>query len=83
MLVLADKAELVSARIVLGDFAVDTAPLRHGKLEHLDDIQEITKAIADFTQLRIKQRLEETLEIPPLPETARHWRGRRSSRRER
>lgn len=54
----------------LGDFAVSTAGLRQGRLEHCDDIEEITKAIADFTQLRIKQRLEETLEIPPLPDTA-------------
>jgi HD-like signal output (HDOD) protein/prolyl-tRNA editing enzyme YbaK/EbsC (Cys-tRNA(Pro) deacylase) len=54
----------------LGDFSVDLDKLRHGKLEQIDDVEEITHAVADFTQLRIKQRLEETLEIPPLPDTA-------------
>ncbi len=62
------KRSLNGAKI--GDFAVDIAALQRGKLEHVDDVAEITLAVADFTQLRIKQRLEETLEIPPLPETA-------------
>ncbi|MCX4026541.1 HDOD domain-containing protein [Endozoicomonas sp. SM1973] len=35
-----------------------------------DDIQDITNAVENFTSLRIKQRLEQTIEIPPLPETA-------------
>jgi len=35
-----------------------------------NDAQSITRAIEKFTTLRIKQRLEETLEIPPLPDTA-------------
>ena len=34
------------------------------------DREEIYQAVTNFTALRIKQRLEETLEIPPLPETA-------------
>lgn len=34
------------------------------------DKQQISHAIKTFTQLRIQQRLEETLELPPLPETA-------------
>lgn len=54
----------------LGDFSVDLARLRRSKLEQIDDVDEITTAVADFTQLRIRQRLEETLEIPPLPDTA-------------
>lgn len=33
--------------------------------------QKIFKAIENFTTLRIQQRLEETLELPPLPETAK------------
>lgn len=36
---------------------------------HLDD-EQFRLAIKRFTQLRIKQRLEDTLELPPLPETA-------------
>ena len=34
------------------------------------DRDEINSAVTKFTALRIKQRLEETLEIPPLPDTA-------------
>lgn len=34
------------------------------------DREEINRAVDSFTALRIRQRLEETLEIPPLPETA-------------
>ncbi|MDO9322896.1 MAG: HDOD domain-containing protein [Pseudomonas sp.] len=35
-----------------------------------DDRAEISKAVQAFTARRIQQRLEETIEIPPLPETA-------------
>ncbi len=31
----------------------------------------INQAVSDFTDLRIQQRLDETLDIPPLPEAAR------------
>jgi HD-like signal output (HDOD) protein/prolyl-tRNA editing enzyme YbaK/EbsC (Cys-tRNA(Pro) deacylase) len=34
------------------------------------DILQINKVVKDFTQLRIGQRLEETLDMPPMPETA-------------
>jgi HD-like signal output (HDOD) protein/prolyl-tRNA editing enzyme YbaK/EbsC (Cys-tRNA(Pro) deacylase) len=34
------------------------------------DILQINKVVKDFTQLRISQRLEETLDMPPMPETA-------------
>ncbi|MDX1341937.1 MAG: HDOD domain-containing protein [Reinekea sp.] len=34
------------------------------------DRDEINSAVTKFTALRIKQRLEETLEVPPLPDTA-------------
>lgn len=54
----------------LGEFSIDLDRLRRGALEQIDDVEEITLAVADFTQLRIKQRLEETLELPPLPDTA-------------
>lgn len=58
------------AGAMVGDFTVPLAELANGKFDHCDDIEQITKAVADFTQLRIKQRLEETLEFPPLPDTA-------------
>ena len=35
-----------------------------------NDRAEITQAVQAFTARRIQQRLEETIEIPPLPETA-------------
>jgi HD-like signal output (HDOD) protein len=35
-----------------------------------NDLDQIFNSIRNFTTLRIKQRLEETLEIPPLPQTA-------------
>lgn len=35
------------------------------------DLQQIQKAVQSLTQLRIKQRLEETVEIPPLSATAK------------
>jgi len=34
------------------------------------DQEQILDSLKNFTQLRIKQRLEDTLEMPPLPETA-------------
>ncbi|MDF1762458.1 MAG: HDOD domain-containing protein, partial [Oleibacter sp.] len=36
-----------------------------------DDIKDINHAVERFTARRIHQRLEETLDLPPLPETAR------------
>ncbi len=54
----------------IGDFAVPTEGLRTSNLDQVAEVEEITRAVATFTQLRMKTRLEETLEIPPLPETA-------------
>ncbi|MFT6261849.1 MAG: HD-like signal output (HDOD) protein/prolyl-tRNA editing enzyme YbaK/EbsC (Cys-tRNA(Pro) deacylase), partial [Bermanella sp.] len=34
------------------------------------DISQINNVVRDFTQLRVSQRLEETLDMPPMPETA-------------
>ena len=36
-----------------------------------NDLDQIKKTIQNFTSLRIQKRLEDTLEMPPLPETAR------------
>lgn len=35
------------------------------------DMEQIAASVTQFTELRIKQRLEETLELPPLPAIAR------------
>ncbi len=56
--------------VTLGDFSVDLAAFKTSNLDGVDDVDQISQAVANFTQLRIKQRLEETLEIPPLPDTA-------------
>ncbi len=53
-----------------GNFTINQAELQSASLDDSRDTQQITAAIANFTQLRIKQRLEETVEFPPLPETA-------------
>jgi HD-like signal output (HDOD) protein/prolyl-tRNA editing enzyme YbaK/EbsC (Cys-tRNA(Pro) deacylase) len=52
------------------EFATAASGLRRSQLADVDDVAEITRAVASFTQLRIRQRLEETLEMPPLPVTA-------------
>jgi HD-like signal output (HDOD) protein/prolyl-tRNA editing enzyme YbaK/EbsC (Cys-tRNA(Pro) deacylase) len=52
------------------DFAIPLTELAGSRLEKVDDVTDINNAVANFTQLRMKQRLEETLELPPLPETA-------------
>ncbi len=53
-----------------GEFAVPLSTLQRTDLERANDVEEIARAVNNFTTLRIKQRLEETLEIPPLPATA-------------
>ena len=53
-----------------GSITVDETELQSASLDVIHDVDNITSAVANFTQLRIKQRLEETLEFPPLPETA-------------
>jgi HD-like signal output (HDOD) protein/prolyl-tRNA editing enzyme YbaK/EbsC (Cys-tRNA(Pro) deacylase) len=53
-----------------GDITVAESKLQSSSLDDSQDTDQISSAVANFTQLRIKQRLEETLEFPPLPETA-------------
>lgn len=58
------------ARLVeQGDIADFCIPLsRLG--QPADDRKAVDQAVQQFTRLRIKQRLEQTLEMPPLPDTA-------------
>lgn len=51
----------------IADIAVPVVQLEQSGSSDADDI---FTAVRNFTNLRIKQRLEETLELPPLPETA-------------
>lgn len=53
-----------------GSFAVPLANIRPNLNRPEDDRAEITRAVQSFTARRIQQRLEETIEIPPLTSTA-------------
>jgi len=53
----------------LCDISVPLAPLEIDDL-NTSDQDQILGAVRSFTQLRVKQRLEETLELPPLSDTA-------------
>lgn len=63
---LSDFQSMIKSTSV-GDLAV-LAPSVPNSVEM--DREQILNSLKNFTQLRIKQRLEETLEMPPLPETA-------------
>ncbi|MDP2128977.1 MAG: HDOD domain-containing protein [Pseudohongiella sp.] len=52
------------------EFAIPADKLRYDLPDAEQDSQRITDSIRHFTTLRIKQRLDETLEIPPLSATA-------------
>lgn len=54
---------------IICDIAVPLAPLEAENLQ-TNDTEQILNAVRNFTHLRIKQRLEETLELPPLSDTA-------------
>ena len=51
------------------EFAVTAEKLRYDLPDAGEDSKRIQDSIGNFTSLRIKQRLYETLEIPPLPAT--------------
>ena len=51
--------------------AVNVTPLTAAVTGQGKDREQVHSAIKRFTSLRIRQRLEDTLELPPLPETAR------------
>lgn len=54
---------------IICDIGVPLGPLEIDRTD-ISDTDQILGAVRNFTQLRIKQRLEETLELPPLSETA-------------
>ena len=57
----------VVATAKVGNFSTEAPVLCHDRTL---DVPMINQSIEKFTEIRIKQRLEETLELPPLPETA-------------
>lgn len=54
---------------IVNDIAIPLASLNTHVPADLD-AQQITQSVEQFTELRIKQRLEETLELPSLPAIA-------------
>lgn len=65
-----DFQTLVSSAQV-GDYCVDIPPMQiPGDQWQNADRAHIHNAITSFTELRVNQRLEETLDMPPMPETA-------------
>lgn len=55
---------------VSGRFTVALSTLTTGPCDSASDLADLTRAVDRFTPRRMKQRLEETLELPPLPNTA-------------
>ncbi len=53
-----------------GRFSVPLSSLEPLPSDPEQDRNNISDAVKNFTALRMRQRLEETIEIPPLPETA-------------
>ena len=53
-----------------GCFAVPLSSIQPNLARPADDSKEITRAVQTFTTRRIQQRLEATIEIPPLAQTA-------------
>ncbi|MDF0733365.1 HDOD domain-containing protein [Pseudomonas entomophila] len=53
-----------------GNFGVEVKDIERNLDRPHDDTQEISNAVQAFTARRIQKRLEETIEIPPLADTA-------------
>lgn len=67
---IADFQALVSSARI-GDYSSEVPRLLLPGTEwNKKDVTQINGAVQNFTQLRIHQRLEETLDMPPMPETA-------------
>lgn len=60
----------LTANSVLGHYS---APVQSDVLHqsYHEDVIDIHQAVQQFTPLRVQQRLQDTLDLPPLPDTAR------------
>ena len=65
-----DSFQQVLEDAIICSIATPLEPLEQD-VEPSSDETQILGAVRNFTQLRVRQRLEETLELPPLNETAR------------
>lgn len=71
------KLDKVQLRQITGKAKICTFTHKVERIQHQIDIEsteedekQITRAVQKFTSLRIKQRLVNTLEIPPMPDSA-------------
>jgi HD-like signal output (HDOD) protein/prolyl-tRNA editing enzyme YbaK/EbsC (Cys-tRNA(Pro) deacylase) len=64
-----EEFEQILTDAIICDISVPLGPLEMEETSSTDSDQ-ILSAVRNFTRLRIKQRLEETLELPPLSDTA-------------
>ena len=65
-----DDAKTLMAKASMARFSIPLSSLQNPAASPEQDTQDLSEAVQNFTALRMKQRLEETIEIPPLPETA-------------
>lgn len=70
MVMPADDFRMLTNKAERRSFAVDPESIAVNLDDHAKDRDQFHAAIKKFTGLRIQQRLEDTLELPPLPETA-------------
>jgi len=62
--------EISTQKAKIVDFVVPISSIKFNLAQPDEDLTQINTAIEKFTTLRIKQRLEDTLELPPLPQSA-------------
>ncbi|WP_372965324.1 HDOD domain-containing protein [Marinobacter sp.] len=66
----ADDFRKLTAGADRDDFSVETQSIAVNLSDPSADLGQLQFALKKFTSLRIQKRLEDTLELPPLPETA-------------
>ncbi|MGO1502583.1 MAG: HDOD domain-containing protein [Marinobacter sp.] len=70
MVMPAEDFRILTEKADRQSFAVDLETIAENLNNPGNDRNQLNFAIKKFTSLRIQQRLEDTLELPPLPETA-------------
>jgi HD-like signal output (HDOD) protein/prolyl-tRNA editing enzyme YbaK/EbsC (Cys-tRNA(Pro) deacylase) len=70
MVMPAEEFRALTKNAELRSFTVASENIAVNLDDPANDLNQLTFALKKFTSLRIQQRLEDTLELPPLPETA-------------
>jgi HD-like signal output (HDOD) protein/prolyl-tRNA editing enzyme YbaK/EbsC (Cys-tRNA(Pro) deacylase) len=65
------KQILTDGNCQSGTFSVPVSQIQAAADSLESDVGQITDAVHTFTSLRVKQRLDEVLDFPPLPDTAK------------